>query len=68
MINKKEELQKQINQWTYEVNGLVKTMKKLGNKDPYNHYMVKDRIEIIKKLQAELKALEKADDNKIVEV
>lgn len=59
MINKKEELQKQINQWAYEVNGLIKTMKELGNKDPYSHYMVKDRIEIIKKLQAELKELEK---------
>ena len=59
MINKKEELQKQINQWAYEVNGLIKTMKELGNKDPYNNYMVKDRIEIIKKLQAEVKELEK---------
>ena len=58
MINKKEELQKQINQWTYEVNGLIKTMKELRNKKPYNHYMVKDRIEIIKKLQTELKELE----------
>ena len=58
MINKKEELQKQINQWAYEVNGLIKTMRELGNKDPYNHYMVKDRIEIIKKLQAESKELE----------
>ena len=58
MINKKEELQKQINQWAYEVNGLIKTMKELGNKNPYKHYMVKDRIEIIKKLQAELKELE----------
>ena len=58
MRKKKEELQKQINQWAYEVNGLIKTMKELGNKNPYNHYMVKDRIEIIKKLQAELKELE----------
>ena len=65
MINKKEELQKQINQWAYEVNGLIKTMKELGNKNPYNHYMVKDRIEIIKKLQAELKELENNEFERI---
>ena len=29
--NRKEELQKQINQWIYEINGLIKTMKELGN-------------------------------------
>lgn len=58
MENKKEELQKQVNQWTYEVNGLIRTMKQMGNKNPYNNYMVKDRIEIIKKLQAELKEIE----------
>ena len=62
MINKKEELQNQINQWFYEVNGLVKTMQQLGNKRPFSHYMVKDRFEIIKKLQEELKELEKKGD------
>lgn len=58
MENKKAELQKQINQWTYEVNGLIRTMKQLGNKNPYNHYMVQDRIALIKLLQAELKEIE----------
>lgn len=53
-MNKKEELQKQINNWIYEINGLVRTAKQLGNKNPYDNFMIKDRIKIVEKLKREL--------------
>ena len=56
-MNKKEELQKQINNWIYEINGLVRTAKQLGNKNPYDNFMVKDRIKIVEKLKKELEAI-----------
>lgn len=57
-MNKKEELQKQINNWIYEINGLVRTAKELGNKNPYDNFMIKDRIKIVEKLKKELEAIE----------
>lgn len=56
-MNKKEELQKQINNWIYEINGLVRTAKQLGNKNPYDNFMIKDRIKIVEKLKKELETI-----------
>ena len=55
-MNKKEELQKQINDLIYEINRLVRIAKKLGNKKPYDNFMIKDRIKIVEKLKKELEA------------
>ena len=51
---KKEEIQKEINDWLYEINGLIRTAKQLGNKNPYDNFMIKDRIKIVEKLKKEL--------------
>lgn len=57
-MNRKDELKKQINDWLYEINRLVKIAKQCGNKKPYDNFMIKDRIKIVEKLKKELEALQ----------
>lgn len=53
----KEEIQKEINDWMYEINGLVRTAKQMGNKNPYDNFLIKDRLEIVEKLKKEMEEL-----------
>ena len=57
MENKKEDLQNRIIELKGEIVTLSNLCKQLGNKEPEKNFMIKDRLQLIKKLENELKEL-----------
>lgn len=47
-----------INELNYEINGLVNLAKQLGNKKPYENFMIKDKINLVIKLKKQLEEME----------
>ena len=56
-MNKKE-LETKINELKQEISGLYKLALSLGNKNPQNNFMIRDRFELLQKLEKELKGVE----------
>ena len=52
------EIIQRINELNYEINSLVNLAKQLGNKKPYDNFMIKDRINLVEKLKKELDKME----------
>ena len=55
--NFKENIQNRIIELKGEIVTLSNLCKQLGNKEPEKNFMIKDRLELIKKLESELKDL-----------
>lgn len=47
-----------INELNHEIVELVRLARQLGNKKPYDNFMVKDRIKLVEKLKKELDKME----------
>ena len=56
-MNKKE-LETKINELKQEISELYKLALSLGNKEPQNNFMIKDRFELLQKLEKELEGVE----------
>lgn len=54
----KDKIREQIYNYNYEINGLVKLARELGNKKPYDNFLIKQRMEMIEKLYKQLKDME----------
>ena len=53
----KEEIEGKIIELKGEIVTLSNLCKQLGNKEPEKNFMIKDRLELIKKLESELEDL-----------
>lgn len=56
-MNKKE-LEEKIYSLKYEINELCKLAKSMGNKNPQNNFMIKERFELLQKFEKQLKESE----------
>lgn len=54
----KIEIIQRINELNHEICGLVQLAKELGNKKPYENFLIKDRIKLVNKLKKQLDELE----------
>lgn len=59
-MNKKE-LEERIHNLKYEIIGLYNLAKELGNKKPEQNFMIKERFELLQKLEKQLKESENND-------
>lgn len=56
-MNKKE-LEEKIHNLKHEIVGLYNLAKELGNKNPQDNFMIKDRLELLQKFEKQLKESE----------
>lgn len=56
-MNKKE-LEEKIHNLKHEIVGLYNLAKELGNKNPQDNFMIKDRLELLQKFEKQLKECE----------
>lgn len=54
----KKELEEKIHNLKHEIVGLYNLAKELGNKNPQDNFMIKDRLELLQKLEKQLKECE----------
>lgn len=54
----KIEIIQRINELNHEICGLVQLAKQLGNKKPYENFLIKDRIKLVNNLKKQLDELE----------
>lgn len=59
-MNKKE-LEERIHNLKHEIIGLYNLAKELGNKKPEQNFMIKERFELLQKLEKQLKESENND-------
>jgi hypothetical protein len=55
----KKELEEKIHNLKHEIVGLYNLAKELGNKNPQDNFMIKDRLELLQKFEKQLKESEK---------
>lgn len=54
----KEELKERISELKHEISVLYNLALSLGNKNPEKNFMIKDRFELLQKLEKELEGVE----------
>lgn len=53
-----KELEEKIYNLKHEIVGLYNLAKELGNKNPQDNFMIKDRLELLQKFEKQLKGCE----------
>lgn len=54
----REELEERVIELNKEIHDLANLCRQLGNKNPQDNFMIKDRLELLKKYKKELEELE----------
>ena len=58
----KEELKERIIELNKEIYDLANLCRQLGNKNPQDNFMIKDRVELVQKYKKDLEVLENGNN------